>query len=58
MTVAMLLISFYLWFILGFFGTGALDKFSNRAPDAGLYGAVAAGAFVSLVLLYIQVSAM
>ena len=58
MTFAMLIINFYLFLVLGFFGAGALDKFSNRDSGAGTYAAIAAGAIVSLAMLYIQASAM
>ena len=58
MTVAMVLIQFYLFLVLGFFGAGALDKFSSRDSGAVTYAAIAIGAIASLVMLYIQASAM
>jgi len=57
-TVAMVLIQFYLFLVLGFFGAGALDKFSSLESGAVTYAAIAVGAIVSLVMLYIQASSM
>lgn len=58
MTVAMWVIHLYLFFVLGFFGAGAIDKFSNRNPGAVTYAALTAGAVASLAMLYAQASAM
>lgn len=58
MTLAMLVVQFFLFFFLGHFVVDALWKIRNGEPGGGLAAFMAVGTVVSIAMLYIQASAM